>query len=131
MIIHGNTDFSFILSGGYEERILDLKGVDPEALRSGHESADSKSFTTHQRNRWSFNYLDGERDFHRVMIKEGTDAWTIFGYTSRAKTWGMVDLDGIYHAMSTSIKDQDGAEVGGTMLATDLPLTIGYHTRNP
>ena len=39
---------SFILAGGYEERLLDL--------------TDNKSYKTHNRNRWTFNYLKGIRD---------------------------------------------------------------------
>lgn len=85
---------SFILSGGYEERIL---------------NNDSKiRYTTYHRNRWSFNYLDGAKTFHRVMIPENKDAWTIFAFKGRSKTWGMISLEGEYKAMSTQVSDNDG-----------------------
>lgn len=85
---------SFILCGGYDERILDLKS--------------KQNFVTFRRTRWTFNYLNGEENFHRVMIDEGKDAWTLFWFQSRSKTWGMIGLDGKYKAMSQTIKDQDG-----------------------
>lgn len=85
---------SFILSGGYEERLLDL--------------TDNKSYETHNRRRWTFNYLEGENNFHRVMIPENKDAWTIFAFSKRNKVWGMIDLDGKYKAMSTKVMDTDG-----------------------
>lgn len=85
---------SFILCGGYEERIYDEK--------------DSKGYKTYYRNRWNFNHLDGVKNFHRVMLEEGKDAWTIFAFRSRSKTWGMIDLKGEYKSMSTTIMDQDG-----------------------
>jgi ADP-ribose pyrophosphatase YjhB (NUDIX family) len=85
--------FSFILCGGYEERIL---------------NDDRKSYTIHQRKRWRINYLNGVETFHRVMIEEGKDVWTLFFFQKRRKTWGMVGLDGEYHPMSTTVHDQDG-----------------------
>lgn len=85
---------SFILCGGYEERILNLE--------------DKKTYTVHERNRFTFNYLSGQDNFHRVMIAPNRDAWTIFMFSQRAKTWGMIGLDGEYNAMSTSVVDQDG-----------------------
>lgn len=85
---------SFILSGGYEERVLNL--------------TDRKSYQTYQRNRFTFNYLKGENNFHRVMLEEGKDAWTIFMFAKRNKTWGMIDLDGNYNSMSTKVMDTDG-----------------------
>lgn len=88
---------SFILCGGYDERIL----LNPK-------KSDDLQYKTVKRNRWSFNYLDGVNTFHRVMIEEGKDAWTIFAFQKRSKTWGMVGLDGQYRSMSQTISDQDG-----------------------
>lgn len=85
---------SFILAGKYDERILKDKT--------------STEYITHVRNRWSFNYLNGEKTFHRVMVEEGKDVWTIFAFQKRSKTWGMVGLNGQYKAMSTTVNDQDG-----------------------
>ncbi len=115
---------SFILSGGYEERILALDRSASEAR--GLSPLSKVEYNTFTRSRWSFNHLDGEENFHRVMIPEGGDAWTIFGYTSRSKTWGMIDLEGKYHAMSDSIEDKDGGwwnHVGnGYALNNRVPL---------
>lgn len=89
-----NKAVSFILCGGYTERILD-KNSEP-------------GYVSYQRNRFTFNFLDGVNAFHRVMIDEGKDAWTLFIFQKRSKTWGMVSLDGKYKAMSTTVKDNDG-----------------------
>lgn len=85
---------SFILCGNYEERLLNLE--------------DKKTYETHKRDRFSFNYLSGSNNFHRVMIGENKDAWTLFMFSKRAKTWGMIGLDGQYKSMSTTVVDQDG-----------------------
>lgn len=85
---------SFILCGGYTEKILDDKA--------------ENGYNVYARNRWTFNYLDGAKSFHRVMIEEGKDAWTLFAFQKRSKIWGMVSLDGKYKPMSTSVTDQDG-----------------------
>lgn len=85
---------SFILCGGYAERILDKNN--------------ENGYITHNRKRWTFNYLKGSGVFHRVMIDEGKDAWTLFMFQKRSKTWGMVGLDGQYKAMSTQVSDNDG-----------------------
>ena len=85
---------SFIMCGGYEERIL--------------KSRNTTEYNVHQRNRWSFSYLNGVETFHRVMIEEGKDAWTLFLFGKRSKTWGMVGLDGQFKQMSSTVEDQDG-----------------------
>ncbi len=85
--------FSFILCGSYLERLL---------------CADRKNFTEKQRPRWTFNYLNGSETFHRVMVDEGKDVWTLFFFQKRSKTWGMVDLVGKYRAMSQAVSDLDG-----------------------
>lgn len=91
---------SFLLCGRYEERIL---------------NDDKITYNTYMRNRWTFNYLDGKKTYHRVMLREGEDVWTIFAFKKRDKIWGMVSLEGNYNPMSTTIDDQDGGwwdEVG-------------------
>jgi len=84
---------SFILAGGYEERIF--------------EPTDQK-YAVKIRPRWSFNYLNGHKTFHRVMIEDGKDSWSIFCFQKRSKTWGMKGLDGQFKIMSPSIHDTDG-----------------------
>lgn len=63
-------------------------------------------YVTHTRNRWTFNYLDGKKSFHWVMVKEGKDVWTLFAFQKRSKQWGMMSLDGEYKPMR--ILDEDG-----------------------
>jgi len=89
-----NKAISFILCGGYTERIVD--------------ETNENGYVSHERNRWSFNFLNGKDKFHRVMINEGQDAWTLFAFQKRSKTWGMILLDGNYKQMSDTISDKDG-----------------------
>lgn len=91
---------SFILCGEYNERILDQNITDQNKI--------NENYITLQRKRWTFNYLKGENVFHRVMVDEDKDVWTLFMFQKRSKTWGMVSLDGKYKPMSTTINDQDG-----------------------
>lgn len=84
---------SFILCGKYDERILDR---------------DTNEYNTLERKRWTFNNLKGSNVFHRVMLGEGQDTWTLFAFQKRSKIWGMVALDGKYHEMSTAVEDTDG-----------------------
>ncbi len=81
---------SLIMCGGYEERIL----VD-------------KTYVSRKRNMWTFNYLDGRKTFHRVMVDEKNTPWTLFAFGKRSKVWGMVGLDNTYKAMSTQVADKD------------------------
>lgn len=104
---------SFILSGGYQERILDL--------------SDKKSFNTYDRKRFSFNWLNGVNTFHRVMIDPDKDAWTIFAFRGRSKTWGMISLDGEYHPMSTQVSDNDG----GWWNILGTGYQINHHVPHP
>lgn len=52
-----NKALSFILCGSYQERILRCN--DPE------------DYEVYHRNRWTFNYLDGQKSFHRVKSLRG------------------------------------------------------------
>lgn len=87
-----NHSLSFILCGSYNERIFNIE---------------TNSYTTVKRNRWNFNYLTGDI-FHRVMLDENTDAWTIFFFQKRSKIWEMIGLDNIRKPMSLQIEDTDG-----------------------
>lgn len=89
-----NKALSFILCGGYEERIYDKDA--------------ENGYNTYTRSRFTFNYLDGVNNFHRVMIDEDKDAWTLFAFQKRSKTWGMIGLDGQYKQMSMQVSDTDG-----------------------
>jgi len=91
-----DNSLSFVLAGGYEER-LDKENPDKEGRWV---------------NQWSFNYLDGNKTQHRIVIPEGGDAWTIFFYGRRSKTWGFwkkLDDGNLQHnQMTDKIKDNDG-----------------------
>jgi len=80
---------SFILAGKYEERIY---------------CPNLGEYNTFTRNRWTFNYLNGN-SFHRVMLPNDNDVWTIFAFQKRSKPWGMISLDGVYHPLSEQIID--------------------------
>lgn len=88
-----NKSISFILCGSYEERIYDINSV-------------NNYFTKH-RNRFCFNYLDGVKTFHRVIVPENRDAWTLFAFQKRSKIWSMISLGGERKPMSSTIYDQD------------------------
>jgi len=83
---------SFILAGRYSERIVDR---------------DTMKYDTYERNRFHFNYLNGE-SFHRVMLGDEEDTWTLFFFGKRSKTWEMISLDGELVKMSNTIEDTDG-----------------------
>lgn len=100
---------SFILCGGYKERILNL--------------VNKQDFVTYNRERWSFNSINGKEDFHRVILDENKDAWTIFMFNKRSKIWGMISLKGKYNPMSNSISDADG----GWWNTVDKGLSINNH----
>ncbi len=102
---------SFILCGKYDERVL---------------ARDKTTFEERTFNRWSFNHLDGIKTFHRVMIEEGEEVWTIFAFGSRSKTWGMKGLDGTFKQMSKTIKDTDG----GWWRTASKGLNLSEHLPN-
>lgn len=103
---------SFILCGGYHERILCHPETPSTNLQTPSTNAETNNpevdYVEKWRGRWTFNHLDGHKTFHRVMIDEGKDAWTLFYFQKRSKTWGMIGLDRVYRAMSSMISDNDG-----------------------
>jgi hypothetical protein len=68
-----------VLSGGYEELRLSLTG-------SGEEVASRRLYPG------AFNNIRGD-DFHRIVLPEEREAWTLFGHTRKYKDWGFVNLD--------------------------------------
>lgn len=52
---------------------------------------------------WRLNRLRGD-DFHRVVLRGGRPAWTLFLHGPRAKGWGFVQ-NGVYRPMA-----RDGSE---------------------
>lgn len=81
-----NKALSFILCGRYDDCVIgpSLDGLDERIINKKDEDG---SYTTYPRNQWPFNYLNGVGSFHRVMIEEGGDAWTLFAFQKRSKTW--------------------------------------------
>lgn len=108
-----NNAMSFILAGRYEERILNL--------------SNKKEYNVYQRRALTFNYLDGVHNFHRVMISENEDAWTLFFFGKRRKVWGMIGLDGVYKAMSRQVSDADG----GWWRTVNDGRSLHEHTQHP
>lgn len=69
-----------VLSGGYREERFSSNGQGGEKvverlLGPGH-----------------FNNIRGE-DFHRIVLPQEREAWTLFGHTRKYKDWGFVNLD--------------------------------------
>lgn len=130
---------SFILCGGYSERILinppkdtlevEIKDTSKDTLdvekEEKKEEVKSTKYIEKWRGRWTFNYLNGKKTFHRVMIEEGKDAWTLFAFQKRSKTWGMIGLDRIYKAMSSMVSDNDGG------WWNTVKRGLGLHSRLP
>jgi MFS family permease len=86
---------SFVLAGRYEER------TNPERPNERGRSVTAGHF----------NYVNGSRVFHRVMLEKGEDAWTIFAFGRRTKGWGFKNVSDCkvhYKPMSTQVKDLDG-----------------------
>lgn len=77
---------SMVLAGGYEERF-------PGGLRR-------------LRSAGALGLMNGT-SFHRVMVPRGGDAWTLFAYGPRRKTWGFLG-EGGYTAYATRVEDADG-----------------------
>lgn len=75
---------SFIVSGGYNEKRLIVDG-------------DYKKVILRNIKPFSFNKI-GKNDFHQIILKEKTPAWTLFYHGPRVKHWGFkyysVNADG-------------------------------------
>jgi hypothetical protein len=80
---------SLVLTGGYDE----IRSVGGDAART----------QTRTLRPWRLNRLGGS-DFHRVVLREGQPAWTLFLHGPRVKGWGFVQ-NGAYRAMA-----RDGGE---------------------
>jgi hypothetical protein len=75
---------SLVLTGGYDE--LRPSGSDRSRVVKRHVRA------------WRLNFLRGE-DFHRVLLRRGCPAWTLFAHGPRVKGWGFFQ-DGTYRAVA-------------------------------
>jgi hypothetical protein len=80
---------SLVVSGGYDE--LRPVGGDPRRTRLRHVRPGR------------LNLLRG-KDYHRVLLRGGRPAWTLFGHGPRAKGWGFFQ-DGAYRPMAKDGSD--------------------------
>ena len=85
---------SLVLSGGYDELRL--------VQRPGPGADEAGVTTPHIRKRcvrpWRLNLLRGS-DYHRVVLRDGRPAWTLFVHGPRVKGWGFL-RGGRYRAMA-------------------------------
>jgi hypothetical protein len=75
---------SLVLSGGYDE--LRFADTPPAANESGDAAGDRPMVRRHVRP-WRINRLRGG-DFHRILLRDGRPAWTLFLHGPRVKGWG-------------------------------------------
>jgi hypothetical protein len=80
---------SLVLTGGYEE----LRPV----------ASDPARIERRRVRPWRLNRLKGE-DYHRVLLRNGQPAWTLFAHGPRVKGWGFVQ-DGAYRPMALNGQD--------------------------
>ncbi len=83
---------SLVLSGGYDE------------IRFADAGASDKRLPTATRHirPGRLNRLRGE-DYHRIVLRDGRPAWTLFMHGPRVKGWGFLSnggREGVYRAMA-------------------------------
>lgn len=77
---------SLVLAGGYDE------------IRFADKARTERSTVTRAVRPWRLNRLRGE-DYHRVVLRGGRPAWTLFLHGPRVKGWGFL-RDGVYRGMA-------------------------------
>jgi hypothetical protein len=83
-----NRAVSLVLTGGYEEL-----SPSPDPERTGCRFIAP----------WSLNFLRGE-DFHRVLLRAGRPAWTLFVHGPRVKGWSFLQ-NGKLRVMAKDAKE--------------------------
>jgi hypothetical protein len=81
---------SLVLAGGYDE----IRGLDGDAAQTRVRFCAP----------WQFNRLRGS-DYHRVVLRAGVPAWTLFLHGPRIKGWGF------RRGGSIRMMTKDGSEV--------------------
>jgi hypothetical protein len=71
--------FGLVLTGGYKELRLAPQG-------------DGEKIVEQRLGPGSINNIRGD-DFHRIVLPDAREAWTLFGHTRKYKDWGFVNLD--------------------------------------
>jgi len=98
--------FSLVLSGGYDEiRFADAPGggsVGSVAAVS-IDAAGQPAIRTRHIRPGRLNLLRGS-DYHRVVLREGRPAWTLFAHGPRVKGWGFL-RQGQYRPMARDAGD--------------------------
>ena len=94
-----NRAISLVLTGGYDELRFSRP---PREANAGSAIADPPLSRRHVRP-WRFNFLRG-RDYHRVVLRGGRPAWTLFLHGPRVKGWGFLRA-GRYRPMARSGAD--------------------------
>lgn len=75
---------SVILAGQYTERIIFYQDVENQLQTTVPDVPHLRKFTAGM-----INWING-KDYHRVMLKEGQDSWTLFFYGKRVRRWGFL-----------------------------------------
>jgi len=84
--------FGLILSGGYEEL----------RLINGHNQS-------RQRKPGQYNFIRG-KDFHRIVLAEKQQAWSLFMHSQKYKGWGFLEVKpDEQHYRPHDAKQPDGA----------------------
>jgi hypothetical protein len=76
---------SLVLTGGYDE----LRYVRALAEPTADGRIEEPQVRRRRVRPWRFNLLRGT-DFHRVVLREGRSAWTLFLHGPRVKGWGFL-----------------------------------------
>ena len=94
-----NRAVSLVLSGGYDELRF---AHAPPASGAAAPIVEPPIVRRHVRP-WRLNRLRGT-DYHRVVLRQGRPAWTLFLHGPRIKGWGFL-RDGIERQMAASATD--------------------------
>ncbi len=90
---------SLVLTGGYDElRFARLPQANPGVAMLGEAPIRSRQLRP-----WRLNLLRGT-DYHRVVLRGGRPAWTLFVHGPRVKGWGFLRA-GCYRAMAKGADD--------------------------
>ncbi len=90
---------SLVLTSGYDE----LRFVRAPSEPADDGRTEEPALRCRRVRPWRFNLLRGA-DFHRVVLREGRSAWTLFMHGPRAKGWGFL-RDGRFRPMARDAGD--------------------------
>ncbi|WP_296897614.1 hypothetical protein [Thiohalocapsa sp.] len=91
--------FSLVLTGGYDE----LRFAQPPSDGVSAAVAAEPPIIKRRIRPWRLNRLRGT-DYHRVVLRSGRPAWTLFVHGPRVKGWGFL-RGGCYRAMARTAQD--------------------------